>query len=121
MNLPGRSPRTQRVVTHDRDDVLFAVRCASSRALPLRAGAKFLADANHVHDCPPRHWRTVGGEADLTRRNLLPPDETPCVASDRHCSTQAPRAVLGPEDVVAITRWLKVPPLDCLKLFATAI
>src|SRR4051812_16209475 len=32
-----------------------------------------------------------------------------------------PRAVLGPEDVVAITRWLKVPPLDCLKLFATAI
>ena len=32
-----------------------------------------------------------------------------------------PRAVLGPEDVVVITRWLRVPPRDCLKLFAAAI
>ncbi len=30
-------------------------------------------------------------------------------------------AVLGPDGVVAITRWLRVPPRDSLKLFATAI
>ena len=30
-------------------------------------------------------------------------------------------AALGPEGVVAVTRWLRVPPRDSLKLFATAI
>jgi SAM-dependent methyltransferase len=30
-------------------------------------------------------------------------------------------AILGPDGVVAITRWLRVPPRDSLKLFATAI
>ncbi|RWO16062.1 MAG: SAM-dependent methyltransferase, partial [Mesorhizobium sp.] len=29
-------------------------------------------------------------------------------------------AILGPDGVVAITRWLRVPPRDSLKLFATA-
>ena len=47
----------------------------SSRAISLRSGAKFHADADHVHDSPARHWRAAGGEADLTRRNPLPPDE----------------------------------------------